>query len=43
VDLSDLADGDFVVVKGIASLELDGEVRKPILRVYDQSGLADYD
>ena len=43
VDLSDLGEGDLVLVKGVASIEQDGEVRRPILRVYDQSGLTDYD
>jgi len=39
VSLGDLADGDMVILKGIASLELAEGVRKPILRIYSADGL----
>lgn len=39
VDLSDLLEGDIVIVTGISSLELDGETRKPIIRVADDDDI----
>ena len=39
IDLGGLAVDDYVIVTGISSLELDGSLRKPIIRVYSDDGI----
>ena len=39
LDLSGYAADDYVIVTGIASLEMDGSTLKPIIRVSDEDGI----